>query len=203
MNEITNTVEVIGRLTDMLYASHVNHGEVFYAGTIAVKRLSDVEDILPIIVPGRIIDQVHKLFDKCVRVTGQFRSHNKIVDGKARLLVNIFVQSIEEAQESTTNSIQLTGRLCKPPIYRITPFGRTICDVIIAVDRGNGIQDFIPCIAWGRNADRAASLNTSDKISISGRIQSRCYEKMLGDGTSVTRTAYEVSIFTLDKEAAA
>lgn len=203
MNEITNTIEAVGRLSDCLYMSHESYGEKLYAGTISVKRLSGAEDNIPVIIPGRIISYAFTMLNKYVRITGQFRSHNKVINGKGRLLVNIFVQNIEEAEESTTNSVQIIGRLCKPPIYRSTPFGRDICDIMLAVNRAFGRSDYIPCIAWGRNADRAANFKVGDTIKISGRFQSRIYEKYFDDGTSVTMTAYEVSIFNLEKEGAA
>lgn len=203
MNDTNNMVEVVGKLQHGFVFSHEMMGEKFYAGTIAVKRLSGTEDFIPVTIPSRLLEQVQAFDDNQITLYGQIRTYNKVVDGAGRLFVTLFVQSVAEAQESTLNEVQLTGTLCKPPIYRVTPFGREICDMMVAVNRGFRKSDYIPCIAWGSCAQRAASFHTGDRITLSGRIQSRNYEKKLGTGDTVTRTAYEVSAFKLGLEGTA
>ncbi len=200
MNDITNTVEVIGQLQNGLYLSYAKMGEKFYAGTLKVKRLSGTEDLLPVTIPGCLYEHVQAIKDGPIQITGQLRTYNKVVGDKGRLFITIHAKSVEAAQESTLNVAQLTGTLCKQPIYRVTPFGREICDMMLAVNRGFGKSDYIPCITWGGNAQRAATFHTGDRITASGRIQSREYEKKLETGGSVTRIAYEVSIFKLELE---
>ena len=125
-------------------------------------------------------------------ISGQVRSYNKVVDGAGRLMVTLFAQNIAEAQENDTlNRVTLTGALCKAPIYRSTPFGREICDMMLAVNRAFGKSDYIPCIAWGRNAQYAARFGVGDRISLTGRLQSREYQKLLESGEYMTRNAYE------------
>lgn len=203
MNDTTNTVEIIGLLQNGLYLSHEKMDEKFYAGTIKVKRLSGAEDLLPVTVPGRLYEQAKAIEDVPIQITGQLRTHNKIIDGKGRLFVTVFAQSVAEAKESTLNEVQLTGTICKLPTYRVTPFGREICDMMLAVNRGFGKSDYIPCITWGGNAQRAATLRIGDRITISGRVQSREYQKKLNADNSITRIAYEVSVFKLGLEGAA
>lgn len=199
----TNTVEVIGLLQNGLYLSHEKMGEKFYAGTLKVKRLSGAEDLLPVTIPGRLYEQAQAIENGPIQITGQLRTYNKVIGNKGRLFINIHAQSIAAAQASTLNEVQLTGTLCKQPVYRVTPFGREICDMMLAVNRGYGKSDYIPVITWGGNAKRASTLRTGDRITLSGRIQSRDYEKKLATGDSITRTAYEVSAFRLGLEGAA
>ncbi len=132
-------------------------------------------------------------------IDGQVRSYNKIVEGAGRLLITAFAQRIVEPDErENPNQIQLTGTLCKAPAYRTTPFGREIADMMLAVNRAYGKSDYIPCITWGRSARFAAKLNVGDKIALTGRLQSRAYQKQMQDGTVVEKTAYEVSVGHLE-----
>ena len=132
-------------------------------------------------------------------MTGQVRSYNKVVDGAGRLMVTLFVQAISETRDNDMlNRVSLTGALCKSPIYRSTPFGREICDMMLAVNRAFGKSDYIPCIAWGRNAQYASRFGVGDRIRLTGRLQSREYQKLLDSGEYMVRSAYEVSSFTLE-----
>jgi len=139
--------------------------------------------------------------DALLLVSGQVRSYNKVIDGTGRLMVTMFVQSVSVTNDNETlNRVELTGALCKPPIYRSTPFGREICDMMLAVNRAFGKSDYIPCIAWGRNAQYASRFEVGDRIRLSGRLQSREYQKLLDNGEYIVRNAFEVSAFTLDAE---
>ena len=190
-----------GRLEDTPVLSHEVMNEPFYTGTLIVKRLSGTVDRLPITLPGKLISDTHLPLDSLLLVSGQVRSYNKVIDGAGRLMVTLFVQSISVTNDNETmNRVELTGALCKPPIYRSTPFGREICDMMVAVNRAFGKSDYIPCIAWGRNAQYASRFEVGDRIRITGRLQSREYQKLLESGEYITRNAFEVSAFTLDAE---
>ena len=170
-----------------------------YTGTLLVKRLSGAVDRLPVTIPGKLLAVSEPDYDRLMLMTGQVRSYNKVVDGSGRLMVTLFVQSMAETRENDTmNKVNLVGVLCKPPIYRSTPFGREICDMMLAVNRAFGKSDYIPCIAWGRNAQYASRFGVGDKIRLTGRLQSREYQKLLENGEYMTRNAYEVSAFTLE-----
>lgn len=200
MNETTNSVGVAGRLSG-LELSHRIYGEAFYTFFLACGRLSENVDILPVTVSERLLAR-HPLCEGAgVGVTGQLRSYNKLVDGKVRLYLTIFARELSDCSVPQ-NDISLMGFVCKPPIYRVTPFGREITDMLVAVNRAYNKSDYIPCIVWGRNARYASGFAVGDKISASGRVQSRQYEKQLEDGTRTQRTAYEVSIARLQKEPA-
>ena len=190
-----------GRLEDTPVLSHEVMNEPFYTGTRIVKRLSGTVDRLPITLPGKLISDTHLPLDSLLLVSGQVRSYNKVIDGAGRLMVTLFVQSISVTNDNETmNRVELTGALCKPPIYRSTPFGREICDMMLAVNRAFGKSDYIPCIAWGRNAQYASRFEVGDRIRITGRLQSRESQKRLESGEYNTRNAFEVSAFTLDAE---
>ena len=199
MENSNNRIVAAGRLEDSLQLSHEVMNEPFYAGTLLVKRLSGAVDRLPVTIPGKLLAVTDLKSDALMLMSGQVRSYNKVVDGSGRLMVTLFAQNISETQENDTmNRVTLVGVLCKPPIYRSTPFGREICDMMLAVNRAFGKSDYIPCIAWGRNAQYASRFGVGDKIRLTGRLQSREYQKLLENGEYMTRTAYEVSAFTLE-----
>jgi len=198
MNETTNSVSVAGKLSG-LALSHQIYGEAFYTFFLECDRLSENTDMLPVTASERLLAR-HPLCEGAqVGVAGQLRSYNKLVDGKVRLYLTIFARELSDAA-GPQNEISLLGFICKPPIYRVTPFGREITDMLIAVNRAYNKSDYIPCIVWGRNARYASSFAVGDKISAFGRVQSRQYEKQQGDGTHILRTAYEVSVARLQKE---
>lgn len=199
MENPNNRIVAAGRLEESLTISHEVMNEPFYAGTLLVKRLSGAVDRLPVTIPGKLLAVSEVDYNKLMLMSGQVRSYNKVVDGSGRLMVTLFVQSMAEtAENDTMNKVTLTGVLCKPPIYRSTPFGREICDMMLAVNRAFGKSDYIPCIAWGRNAQYAARFGVGDHIRLSGRLQSREYQKLLENGEYMVRNAYEVSAFTLE-----
>ncbi|MPW24697.1 single-stranded DNA-binding protein [Alkalibaculum sp. M08DMB] len=201
----TNKVTLIGDLVSDFEYSHTIFGEVFYKVKIEVPRLSDNIDQLPVIISERLlVDQSFGLGDQ-VTIKGQLRSYNRKVDERSKLILVIFAKDIvltdeDSPDRSNPNSIFLNGFICKPTIYRETPFGREICDILLAVNRMYNKSDYIPCITWGRNARYAKNLEIGDRINIWGRIQSRNYEKKLVGGDIQEKVAYEVSISKLIKE---
>lgn len=194
-----NRMVAAGKLEGALELSHEVMGEPFYSSILQVKRLSGAMDKLPVTIPGKLLPSVPLNDEKLILIQGQVRSYNKVMDGAGRLMVTLFAQSISEAHDSDTlNKATLVGSLCKPPVYRSTPFGREICDMMLAVNRGFGKSDYLPCIAWGRNAQYAARFRVGDKLKLTGRLQSREYQKLLENGEYIARVAYEISAFTLE-----
>ena len=196
--EKNNKVFVSGEIITNAEFSHEVYGEGFYEMNVLVKRLSGQGDILPITISERLISDKDLKVGVQINALGQFRSYNKLVDGKSKLMLTVFVRELlEDAPMRNPNSIVLTGYICKPPIYRTTPFNREIADILIAVNRSYNKSDYIPCITWGRNARFAKNLAVGEKIAVSGRIQSREYQKKITDDDVRTMTAYEVSISKL------
>ncbi|WP_024735342.1 single-stranded DNA-binding protein [Enterocloster asparagiformis] len=193
-----NKVSIIGEIVSGFTFSHKVFGEGFYMVDVSVKRLSGQADIIPLMVSERLID-VHKNYIGCtIEALGQFRSYNRHEDVRNRLLLSIFVREVHFMEEFTdytkTNQIFLDGYICKAPIYRKTPLGREIADILLAVNRPYGKSDYIPCISWGRNARYTSSLSVGTKVKIWGRIQSREYTKAISETECEERIAYEVSI---------
>ena len=196
-----NKVILSGEIITEPAFSHSVYGEGFYEMKLKVKRLSEECDEIPVTLSERLISDNNLKIGSRLSVTGQFRSYNKIIDNKSKLMLTVFVRELipEEAVENS-NVIELSGFICKPPIYRTTPFKREIADILLAVNRAYNKSDYIPCIAWGRNARFANVLNVGEKVSVSGRIQSRIYQKKNEDGSVENKTAYEVSICKLISE---
>ena len=197
-----NKVSVIGEIVSDFTFSHEVFGEGFYMVELSVNRLSEQADIIPLMVSERLVD-VHKDYKGCtMEAVGQFRSYNRHEENHNRLVLSIFAREFavaEETQEATnTNQIFLDGYICKPPVYRKTPLGREIADMLLAVNRPYGKSDYIPCIAWGRNARYAAGFKIGEHIRIWGRVQSREYTKKLDEDTQIKRTAYEVSVSKIE-----
>lgn len=201
MNNITdknNRVFISGEIVSEAEFSHEVYGEGFYEMSVLVKRLSGQGDILPVTISERLIQDKDLKIGAEINAIGQFRSYNKLIDGKSKLMLTVFVRElIDGAQSRNPNSIVLSGYVCKPPVYRTTPFNREIADILIAVNRSYNKSDYIPCIAWGRNARFAKNLEVGERIAIAGRIQSREYQKRLSDEEIKIMTAYEVSISKL------
>lgn len=201
MNNLTeknNKVFISGEIVSEAEFSHEVYGEGFYEMNVLVKRLSGQGDILPVTVSERLINSGSLKVGATINAFGQFRSYNKLVDGKSKLMLTVFVRELlDDTPVKNPNSIVLSGYICKPPVYRTTPFNREIADILIAVNRSYNKSDYIPCIAWGRNARFAKNLAVGEKIAISGRIQSREYQKRITDDDIKTMTAYEVSISKL------
>lgn len=193
-----NKVFVSGEIVSDGVFSHEIYGEGFYEFFVSVKRLSGQADILPVTISERLIKGAELEKGSLISAIGQFRSYNKIEGGKSRLMLTVFVRELlEEFSEKNPNNILLSGYICKPPVYRTTPFNREIADLLIAVNRAYNKSDYIPCIAWGRNARFVKNLCVGDKVAISGRIQSREYQKRLSETDVRTMTAYEVSVSKL------
>ena len=190
-----NLVTLSGKIAfDPIY-THQVFGEGFYESAIEVERLSSQVDVVPITISERLIQEVNLEKGDYLTIEGQFRSYNKIIDGKSKLMLTVFVREcVDNPRFDNENNIELTGYVCKPPIFRTTPFKREIADVLIAVNRAYNKSDYIPCIAWGRNARFASRLEVGDKVNLVGRIQSREYQKVLANGDSETRVAYEISV---------
>lgn len=202
MENPNNRMVAAGRMEGIPTLSHEVMNESFYAGVLLVKRLSGAVDRLPVTLPGKLLEGEAVWGENALlMLQGQVRSYNKVVEGAGRLMVTLFAQHLSVgAENDTLNRVELIGALCKPPIYRATPFGREICDLMLAVNRAFGKSDYIPCIAWGRNAQYAARFRVGDRIRLTGRLQSREYQKLLESGEYMVRNAYEVSAFTLELE---
>lgn len=191
-----------GEVVSEFQFSHEVFGEGFYILYLQVARLSDAGDIIPLLISDRLINVQEPILGKKIEVKGQFRSYNKHENNQNHLVLSLFVREIrflEENEETQKpNSIYLDGFICKPPVYRMTPLGREIADLLVAVNRSYGKSDYIPCICWGRNARYAGSLEVGTRVFIWGRIQSRDYQKKAQDQSIITKTAYEVSISKME-----
>ena len=197
-----NQVSIVGEIVSGFTFSHEVFGEGFYMTDIAVRRLSDSEDLIPVMVSERLVDVTENYRGALVRVAGQFRSYNRHDEKKNKLVLSVFVREWgfleEEVENEKSNQIFLDGFICKPPVYRKTPLGREIADLLIAVNRPYGKSDYIPCICWGRNARFASGFEVGGHTQVWGRIQSREYMKKLDEIESEKRVAYEVSVSKLE-----
>jgi len=194
-----NTVVLIGEIVSGFTYNHEVYGEGFYMVDLAVRRLSDQVDVIPVMVSDRLLDVGRDYVGQTISVSGQYRSSNVTKGNKKELFLSVFAKEIDFLRPdlvdaTTSNSIYLNGFLCKAPVYRKTPLGREITDMLIAVNRPYGKSDYIPCIVWGRNARYAAGFEVGSAVEVTGRIQSREYHKRLEDDSVDTRTAYEVSV---------
>ena len=204
-----NYLTLVGKVTGEKSFSHEIYGERFYIFNLSIPRLSGNADIIPITVSERLINDEMLQEGKRLLVKGQFRSYNSYENEKNKLILTVFAKDIEELKnkeednefvkkDMVTNEVVLIGYICKKPIYRQTPFGREIADLLLAVNRAYNKSDYIPSIAWGRNARLCQNLEVGTRVKVVGRVQSRTYEKKFEDGTSETRVAYEVSIGSLE-----
>ena len=196
-----NEVLLEGTALEAPVLSHENHGTRFYRFPLEVPRLSGTPDTLPVLLPEPLLDIVQT--EAPLRVQGQLRSFNNRSGVGNRLVLTVYAQAIQPGTGEPCNRILLSGALCKPPIFRRTPLGRSICDLMLAVSRRYGRADYLPVIAWGQLAVQASHLQVGDALSLEGRVQSRSYRKVLEDGTVQERVAYEVSaMHLLEPEAA-
>ena len=208
-----NYLTLVGKVTGEKKFSHEIYGERFFIFNLEIPRLSGISDLIPITISERLINEDTLQEGRKLLVKGQFRSYNSYESEKNRLILTVFakdVKVIEEEEEKNeeeneisrkdiiTNEVVLVGYICKKPIYRQTPFGREIADLLLAVNRAYNKSDYIPCIAWGRNARFCQNLEVGAQIKLVGRVQSRTYEKKHEDGTVETRVAYEVSVGSLE-----
>lgn len=211
---VTNLLEnnhlvLVGKVTSDKTYSHEIYGEKFYIFDLEVPRLSSAVDSIPITVSERLLTNLELKIGKKLAVEGQFRSYNSYQNERNKLILTVFAKDIvevedeeqeesEEKKEVVTNEVILSGYVCKKPIYRQTPFDREIADILLAVNRAYNKSDYIPCIAWGRNARFCQNMEVGTEVKIIGRVQSRKYEKKFEDGTSEVRVAYEVSISSME-----
>ena len=205
-----NYLTLVGKVTGEKKFSHEIYGERFYIFNLSIPRLSGNSDIIPITVSERLIKEDTLQEGNKLLIKGQFRSYNSYENEKNRLILTVFAKDIMEVEENeeeendivrkdiVTNEVVLVGYICKKPIYRQTPFGREIADLLLAVNRAYNKSDYIPCIAWGRNARFCQNLEVGTQVKVVGRVQSRAYEKKHEDGSVETRVAYEVSIGSLE-----
>ena len=203
-----NHLVLIGKVCSEKTFSHEIYGEKFYIFDLEVPRLSKAVDVIPITVSERLITNIDIEVGKELAIEGQFRSYNSYENEKNRLILTVFAKDISEVVEEETseeeekkkvsNEVTLIGYVCKKPIYRQTPFDREIADILLAVNRAYNKSDYIPCIAWGRNARFCQNIEVGTEVKILGRVQSRKYEKKFEDGTSETRVAYEVSVSSME-----
>ncbi len=203
-----NHIILVGKVTSDKVFSHEVYGERFYIFKMEIPRLSGTSDIIPITVSERLLTQDLNIGEKIV-VKGQFRSYNTYVDNKNRLILTVFAKDIiresdftdeqeEWEKQNISNEVVLNGYICKTPIYRQTPFKREIADLLLAVNRAYNKSDYIPCIAWGRNARYCQNMEVGTCVKIVGRVQSRIYEKKHEDGSVEEKVAYEVSIGSME-----
>ena len=210
-----NYLTLVGRVTSEKKFSHEIYGERFYSFDLSTPRLSGNADIIPVTVSERLINDDMMAIGSKLLIKGQFRSYNSYENEKNRLILTVFAKDIEKLEDSSeeneendiseltkkdtiTNEVVLIGYICKKPIYRQTPFGREIADILLAVNRSYNKSDYIPCIAWGRNAKFCETVPVGAEIRVIGRVQSREYEKKHEDGTIEKRIAYEVSVSSLE-----
>lgn len=197
-----NEARIVGFVDSYLTYSHEVHTERFYRFSVRAQRLSSNEDVIVVTVSDRMLTQIKIEPGKKLMIAGQFRSYNNYTDNGIKLILTLFAKELEEADEDEEldNEVYLNGFICKPVVYRVTPFGREIADILLAVNRAYNKSDYIPCIAWGRNARFAKNLVIGQNVRLWGRMQSREYQKKLSEDETVTKTAYEVSVSKLDAE---
>ena len=203
-----NHLTLVGKITEEKKFSHEIYGEKFYTFDLSVPRLSGNADIIPITISERIFKEEELIVGKNIRITGQFRSYNSYENERNRLILTVFAKDVEflenqeeeivASKELVSNEVVLIGYICKLPIYRQTPFGREIADILLAVNRAYNKSDYIPCITWGRNARFCSKMEVGTEVKVIGRVQSRSYEKKHEDGTIEPKVAYEVSISNLE-----
>lgn len=195
--EDNNVVTLSGLVVSEPELDHILYGEEFYTFSISIPRLSGAADVLPLTVSDRLMLGRMPQIGEHVTMRGQLRSYNKQVEGASRLIITAFAKLFkyedDENDREFINDISITGFICKPVIYRTTPFMREIADILVAVNRQYGKSDYLPCIAWGRNARFAGNLAVGEQIHMEGRIQSRRYQKVIGKNETIERTAYEIS----------
>ena len=199
---VNNQATVIGEITSAPVFSHATLGDNFYRMEVSCPRLSGYHDVIPVTMSDRLVDMEEMVLGRTVCVSGQFYSCNLRENGKARLVLSVAARTAgflkgARPDPTTNNQIFLDGYLCRMPVYRKTPLGREITDLMLAVNRSYNRSDYIPCVVWGRNARYAGTLPVGARVMVQGRIQSRSYIKKLPDGTAEERMAFEMSVHGL------
>ena len=198
MEYIINQIRLCGTMETAPVFSHENHGRQFYSFFLGVERLSGTVDRLRVLADLALLSETDCAWGERILVTGQVRSYNQVDDSGRHLVISVYAETLELTDEEPDDRVTLTGTLCRDPIYRRTPLGREICDGMLAVNRSYRRTDYLPCIFWGRTARQIADLSSGARITLTGRLQSREYNKLLPDGETVTRTAYEISAVTAE-----
>lgn len=200
-NLVNNRIWLEGKIVAKPRFSHEMFGEGFYNFDIEVMRLSNSKDILSVTISERIMPDIDFSIGEEIIIEGQLRSYNKVIDGRNRLILTVFARNVISCTEKSKNpnEIYLDGYICKQPLYRTTPFGREISDILLAVNRAYNKSDYIPTIAWGRNSRFCKNLKIGDNIRVWGRLQSREYQKKVSENEKITKIAYEVSISKMEK----
>lgn len=198
MEYISNQIRLCGTMDSAPVFSHENHGRQFYSFFIVVERLSGTVDRLRVLADLALLNETDCAWGERILVTGQVRSFNQMDETGRHLMIFVYAETIELTDEEPDDVVTLSGTLCRDPVYRRTPLGREICDGMLAVNRSYRRSDYLPCIFWGRTARRIAELSAGARITLTGRLQSREYNKLLPDGETVTRTAYEISAVTAE-----
>lgn len=193
MEYITNHIRLIGTMDSAPVFSHENHGRQFYSFFLDVERLSGTVDRLRVLADLALLNATDCAWGERILVTGQVRSYNQLDETGRHLIISVYAEGIELTDEEHDDVVTLTGTLCRDPVYRRTPLGREICDGMLAVSRSYRRTDYLPCIFWGRTARQIAELSAGARITLTGRLQSRAYNKLLANGETETRTAYEIS----------
>ena len=197
MERNTNQIILRGSLLSLPRLSHENHGKKFYRFTLEVPRLSGATDLLPVVAEESLVQNLDPSAGEMVTVRGQIRSHNIRSGGVRHLMIFVFAVSLEAEDGEPINLCTLEGPLCREPVYRRTPLGREICDMMLCVPRAFHRADYLPCILWGRTAQAGASCHVRDLVRIQGRLQSRNYTKLTEEGAE-ERTAYEISALSAE-----
>ncbi len=192
MENSANHIILRGNLIELPIFSHENHGRIFHKFYLDVPRLSGASDVLPVMVPLDVLESMDIFGGDTLEVVGQIRSFNSRSETGRKLIISVYGDQLRTCQEPPTNQVELTGIVCKEPVFRRTPLGREICDLMLAVNRHYRRSDYLPTILWGKTAYSLTDLAVGDKIHLTGRLQSRNYTKVI-DGESIQRTAYEVS----------
>lgn len=198
MEYIINHIRLCGTMETAPVFSHENHGRRFYSFILGVERLSGTLDRLRILADWALLNEADCAWGERILVTGQVRSFNQITDTGRHLIISVYAETLELSDEAPDDQVTLTGTLCRDPVYRRTPLGREICDGMLAVNRSYRRTDYLPCIFWGRTARKIAALSTGARITLTGRLQSREYNKLLESGETERRTAYEISAVTAE-----
>ena len=196
-----NKATVIGSVEDELVFNHEIYGEKFYMFTLSIPRLSEINDHIKVMISERLLEEIDIKEGGMFEISGQFRSYNNYEATGSRLVLTVFTKKIEPYDLNSgenTHHLMLDGYICKAPTYRVTPFGREIADILIAVNRSYNKSDYIPAIAWGRNAKFCKDAPLGTRIKLTGRIQSREYTKHIDEENTVTKTAFEVSIAKME-----
>ena len=197
MENTANRITLTGTLASLPEYSHQNHERKFFRFLLSVDRLSGTEDLLPVLAAEDVLAQADLFAGERFTIEGQIRSFNNRAPEGRRLIISVYADTLTTTDQPAQNDVSLTGSVCKPPIYRRTPLGREICDVMLAVNRPYRRADYLPCILWGRTAQEAAELPVGTQLALTGRLQSREYIKMLGT-TAERRTAYEISAISAE-----